>query len=311
MSIRAIRWVWGHALPTTHKLVLLALADMADDAGRCWPSVQTVAKHCGVSARTVRRIVRDLEDSKLLTSASRKREDGSRTSNLYLLGCAGVSLLSEGPDAHDRRSGHRYPEGPDLGVTSRSVTGSSIDQPPHRSPLDPPGVVNAEMEKLRFPAAMTGSQRQAATNELSVLSRELAQALLDELSWRMNAGGIRTSPLAYLQGMVRHAMAGTFEAMAPAPGQRGRQATPRNHSPEAETDSPRERPRAPIYDDVDRNPLCQRAAELQQRARDRHGPEAQGNPSEGQILTGEPAAQSQSQPNQDKPFAYLRSVIGG
>ncbi|MBX9609185.1 MAG: hypothetical protein K2Y51_23440, partial [Gammaproteobacteria bacterium] len=63
--------------------------------------------------------------------------------------------------------------------------------------------------------------------------------------------------------------------------------------------------------DVDRNPLCQRAAELQQRARDRHGPEAQETSSAGQIPIGEPAAQSQNQPNQDKPFAYLRSVIGG
>lgn len=96
MSIRAIRWVWGHFLPTTHKLVLLALADMADDVGHCWPSVQTVAKQCGISTRTVRRIIRDLEESKLLTSESRQREDGSRTSNLYLLSCAGVSLLSEG-----------------------------------------------------------------------------------------------------------------------------------------------------------------------------------------------------------------------
>jgi hypothetical protein len=223
---------------------------MADDAGSCWPSVQTVAKHCGVSARTVRRIVRDLEDSKLLTSASRQREDGSRTSNLYLLGCAGVSLMSEGADAHDRSRGHRYPEGPDPGVTTRSVIGSTIDQPPLRSPVDRPGVVNVEREMLRFPAAMTGSQRQAATKELSVLSREMAQALLDELSWKMNVGGIRTSPLAYLQGMVRHARAGTFEAMAPATGQRGRQATPRNLGHEAEGDSPRERPGAPIYDDV-------------------------------------------------------------
>lgn len=311
MSIRAIRWVWGHALPSTHKLVLVVLADMADDAGHCWPSIKTVAKQCGISTRSVRRILRDLEDQRLLTAESRQREDGSRTSNLYRLDCAGMPNLSEGADAHDRRSGHPYPDGPDMDVPTRSVIGSSIDQPPQRSPVDPFGVVNANRVGLRLPVAMTETQRQAAVKELSVLSREMAQALLDELSWRMDVGGIRTSPLAYLQGMVRHAMAGTFEAMAPAPAQRGRQVTPPTRSDEGDADSQRERAQAPVYGDVDRNPLCQKAAELQQRARDRRGSDAQQSASTGQSPTGEPPAQSQSQPSQDKPFAYLRSVIGG
>lgn len=158
---------------------------------------------------------------------------------------------------------------------------------------------------------MTETQRHAAMKELSVLSREMAQALLDELSWRMDVGGIRTSPLAYLQGMVRHAMAGTFEPMAPVPSRRDRQVTLGRRSPEGEADGPRERGQAPIYGDVDRNPLCQKAAELQQRARDRRGSDAQQNASTGQSLTDESLAQSHNQPEQDKPFAYLRSVIGG
>jgi hypothetical protein len=310
VSIRAIRWVWAHALPSTHKLVLIALADMADDAGHCWPSIKTVAKHCGISTRSVRRILRDLEDQRLLTAELRQREDGSRTSNLYRLGCAGRPNLSEGADAHDRRSGHPYPDGPDVDVTTRSVIGSSIDQPPQRSPVDPVGVVNANTVGLRFPAVMTNTQRQAAAKELSVLSREMAQALLDELRWRMDVGGIRTSPLAYLQGMVRHAMAGTFEAMAPVPSQRDRQVTPRARSYEAEAVSQWERPQAPIYTDVDRNPLCQRAAELEQRARDRRASGEQAIVSGGHTAQGSPTAHSQHEDEQEKPFAFLRAVIG-
>lgn len=310
MSIRAIRWVWGHALPTTHKLVLLALTDMADEVGRCWPSVKAIAKHCGVSTRSVRRILRDLEDQRLLTAESRQREDGSRISNLYRLDCTGMPHLSEEADAHDRRSGHRYPEGPDMNVSTRSVSGSSIDRPPQRSPVDPFGVVNANKMRLRFPPAMKETQRHAAVKELSVLTREVAQALLDELGWRMEVGGIRTSPLAYLQGMVRHAMAGTFEAMAPAPSQRGHEVTPRTRSDEGEADRQRDRAQAPVYGDVDRNPLCQWAAELQQRARDRRASGEQAIASGGQIAPVEPPAHSQHQADREKPFVFLRPAIG-
>lgn len=312
MSIRAIRWVWGHALPTTHKLVLLALADMADDAGRCWPSVQTVAKQCGISTRSVRRILRDLEDKRLLTAESRQRQDGSRTSNLYRLDCAGMPNLSEGADAHDRRSGHRYPDGPDMNVPTRSVIGSSIAQR-QRSVVDPTGVENADQVGLRFPVAMTPTQRRAAVNELSMLSSAMAQALLDELGWRMDTGGIKTSPLAYLQGMVRHARAGSFAAMAPTLTPSNMQVARREHSHGARADTKRPRPQAPCYGDVESNPLCKRAIDIQRRAL--HEKEMAAVPNslparEGQLVapTSEPPAQPA--PTAPKPFAYLRAVIG-
>ncbi len=312
MSIRAIRWVWPHTLPTTHKLVLLVLADMADDAGYCWPSVQTVAKHCGVSTRTVRRIIRDLEDGRLLTSESRQRDDGSRTSNLYLLGCAGVSLSSEGADAHVRRGGHTYPEGPDVDVRSRSVIGSSIDQQ-QRSVDAPAGVVDATQVGLRFPSALTPNQRQTALNELSTLSRAMAQALLDELGWRIDAGSIRTSPLAYLQGMVRHAKAGSFEATAPTPRPGNRQVAQREHSYGSQADTERPRPQSPYYGDVESNPLCQRAIDMQRRALHEKETAAVENSMSGRdhhsvAPTSEPPAQYSS--TAPKPFAYLRAVIG-
>jgi len=59
MSIVATNWAWGQQLTPTVKFVLLALADSADDHGVCWPSVQTVARKCGVSSRTVQCPIRN------------------------------------------------------------------------------------------------------------------------------------------------------------------------------------------------------------------------------------------------------------
>lgn len=71
--------VWETDLPPGEKLVLLALADQANDQGtQCWPSVETIAKRSGQNSRTVRRALASLETKGHLT---RKHRDG--TSNQY------------------------------------------------------------------------------------------------------------------------------------------------------------------------------------------------------------------------------------
>ena len=47
-------------LTTAERLVLLDLAERAGPAGRCWPSVQTIAAENEMDRRTVQRSLRDL-----------------------------------------------------------------------------------------------------------------------------------------------------------------------------------------------------------------------------------------------------------
>lgn len=72
--------VWGTALPCTDKLVLLALADNANDEGHCWPSVQTLAAKCGIEPRSVTRVMDRLEHAGHLT-----RHERAGRSNDYTL----------------------------------------------------------------------------------------------------------------------------------------------------------------------------------------------------------------------------------
>ena len=54
--------VWDYSEAAgTDLLVLLALADIADENGECWPSVGYMARKCRISGRTVQRCVRSLE----------------------------------------------------------------------------------------------------------------------------------------------------------------------------------------------------------------------------------------------------------
>lgn len=67
-------------LTPTQKLVLLSLADNANDQGECYPSIAQIAARTCLSIRAVRVAVRSLEDSGIVESAAR-----SGTSTTYLL----------------------------------------------------------------------------------------------------------------------------------------------------------------------------------------------------------------------------------
>ena len=62
MSIKLMTAVWDRQdLSSTQKLVLLSLADWANDDGLCWPSIDRLAIKTSMAGRSVQRIIRDLE----------------------------------------------------------------------------------------------------------------------------------------------------------------------------------------------------------------------------------------------------------
>lgn len=66
MSIKAMNWAWEQKLPPSSKLILMSLADAADDTGECWPRVRIIAEKCCTSERTVQRVLKEFEQSGVL-----------------------------------------------------------------------------------------------------------------------------------------------------------------------------------------------------------------------------------------------------
>jgi hypothetical protein len=66
-------------------VVLLALADHANEHGLCWPSISILVRRANVGERTVQRALQSLESAGFVTRERRLRENGSDTSNLYRL----------------------------------------------------------------------------------------------------------------------------------------------------------------------------------------------------------------------------------
>lgn len=85
MSVRASTWAWSlEEVMGSEAMVLLALADQANDEGLCWPSQEKLAPKARQSVSTLRRSLRSLEKMGLLTTITRSSTRGRR-SNLYLL----------------------------------------------------------------------------------------------------------------------------------------------------------------------------------------------------------------------------------
>ena len=64
MSIRVMSAVWDKGPGDRGELlVLLALADFANDSGECWPSVAAIGRKARMDERSARRILRKLEAS--------------------------------------------------------------------------------------------------------------------------------------------------------------------------------------------------------------------------------------------------------
>ncbi|EOZ5277221.1 helix-turn-helix domain-containing protein [Escherichia coli] len=66
------------------KLVLIKLADNANDNGECWPSYQRVADQCEVSRSTVKSHIRALEEMGLLKREFRRKGELNQSNVFYL-----------------------------------------------------------------------------------------------------------------------------------------------------------------------------------------------------------------------------------
>ncbi|WP_098027794.1 helix-turn-helix domain-containing protein [Escherichia coli] len=66
------------------KLVLIKLADNANDNGECWPSYQHVADQCEVSRSTVKSHIRALEEMGILKREFRRKGELNQSNVFYL-----------------------------------------------------------------------------------------------------------------------------------------------------------------------------------------------------------------------------------
>ncbi|MCA8504786.1 helix-turn-helix domain-containing protein [Burkholderia multivorans] len=206
-----MNWAWEQRLPPNSKLILMALADAADEVGQCWPRVRLIAEKCCTSERTVQRVLKELEATGFLQIERNYRKDGSQSSNIYSLN------LTSAPDRLSPPSDKLALEG-DMGVSppvtrgtppsdrvlsphespTRTINESSLQLPvkvthkrPHASvPCE--GGVGAS-DALVWPSQLNGRERNAIAAMVGGLNVDDAQMLLDELAGVMATKSVKTN----------------------------------------------------------------------------------------------------------------------
>ena len=111
MSIQVMSAVWRDApVAGGELLVLLAMADHANENGICWPSIATLAKKARLSERQVQRVIKDLVEAGLVVLDRGTGPNGVNTYKVLVRGDKMTPLKS-------RRGGDIEAGGGDMGVT--------------------------------------------------------------------------------------------------------------------------------------------------------------------------------------------------
>ncbi|MCS0610061.1 helix-turn-helix domain-containing protein [Massilia solisilvae] len=206
MSIRAMNWAWAQELPPTPKLILMALADAANDRDECWPGIPFIARKCCVSERTVQRVLQDFDATKLMSIEPQfDRRNGRRTSNKYRLNIT--------PEAYpDNLSPLRQSKETAGGGLSGSMVSGPVTYVGDIAVSPPEPQHESEQQPLHIPNALSKLERQGVTSLARALPREDAQALLDELADALETATIRTNAMRWFRGLVTKYRKGQFVA---------------------------------------------------------------------------------------------------
>ena len=68
MSLDATRWAWLQDVRPCQKLVLLSLADRADEHHRCYPSIRRLESDTGLDRKTIMSAIKEMESAGLLVT---------------------------------------------------------------------------------------------------------------------------------------------------------------------------------------------------------------------------------------------------
>ncbi|MBJ7287587.1 helix-turn-helix domain-containing protein [Williamsia sp.] len=204
MSWKAVDWATDAKVGSpVLKLILILLANKADEQFSCFPSVRTLMAESGAGRSTVLRALKTLETDGLITRRAQFHASGAQRSSRYYLNHPDVQLSPEGVDTTLPR-----PES-GRGLSRRRTEGVPIRHPPGdpqvdplNPPKEPPSEPSTRSAKLfdALPAPWTvgraDRRRLGPAIDGALESGWTASALTEHLS--RNPHGVR-SPVRVLE----------------------------------------------------------------------------------------------------------------
>jgi hypothetical protein len=117
-------------------MLLLALANYADEANSCYPSHTRLATMTGEGMRSIRRYLAEFETDGLIKRSRRNNTAGHRTSDRYVLLLDRESLPAKMAARPDEPNGHPGQNDESLPATEAAPTGQSLAGEPKEEPKE-------------------------------------------------------------------------------------------------------------------------------------------------------------------------------
>ncbi len=197
VRMTVLHWVFSLPIPSTEKFVLLSLALLADDMGKCYPSQAWVARATGRTLKTVRAALAGLRERQLVVSMPRRTNSRGYTSNMYLV--VVPPEVARGSSSGSGARAHGTSAAPD-GVTTGQQQQTDIRYSYKKD--------NRDLDAFVFAKEIPEADRQQILRALPP-DRAVAQQILDEAAARLASGGVR-SPVRYVLGLIQRQRAGGF-----------------------------------------------------------------------------------------------------
>ena len=178
--------VWESDLPATERLIMLCLADHADDSGECYPSIQRLQDRTGLSERAVQNNLRKLVASGHLEV----QEGGGRgRANLYVVH---AKPRTKNPVLDAPRT--RNPVSGDVNPAPRALNPAPDAPEPLRTVIEPSSKkegdkVRGALEAWASPDAVTSFMAYRRKQKGKALTVTAAKRLANNLKEIFNAGG--------------------------------------------------------------------------------------------------------------------------
>ena len=200
---------WHQPLSPLQKLVLLALAEAADENGVSSPSISVLAIQCQLSSRTVQRVINSLLNADLLQRDRRQREDGSSISNQYQLKVQGDDPWSGAPISQVRGECPPSEMGGHIEATLRTaITGSPNPSRQLCASASNENTPGNELSSSKAPNGGAGDSEAPAQQQSDI--NVLLQQFLVRLAAAIEQGNIQAMLLDFLRGFVEQAPVGSF-----------------------------------------------------------------------------------------------------
>ncbi|EBF8912334.1 helix-turn-helix domain-containing protein [Salmonella enterica] len=153
------------------KLVLIKLADNANDEGECWPSYQHIADQCEVSRSTVKSHIRALEDMGLLKREFRRKGELNQSNVFYLT----LDNAQQIPPESGGAGADRGRAGADRGRAGADLGGGAGADPRTYHSFEP---VKEPLERKKKPSSMPEGFSPSASHQK--MAEEFGISLQDE-----------------------------------------------------------------------------------------------------------------------------------